>query len=83
MFWWHHSGVFAVSAEAIAYGGLVHHVRIWFGSSRSFANPAVMIGRSFSDTFAGIRPEDAPMFILVQIISAIIAALVFSWFASV
>jgi glycerol uptake facilitator-like aquaporin len=69
--------------EAIPYAvGLFITAGYWFTSSTSFANPAVTIARSFSDTFAGIRPEDAPMFILVQIIAAIIATLVFAWFAS-
>ena len=39
----------------------------WFTSSTSFANPAVTIARSFSDTFAGIAPGDTPLFIMVQI----------------
>jgi glycerol uptake facilitator-like aquaporin len=68
--------------EAIPYAvGLFITAGYWFTSSTSFANPAVTIARSFSDSFAGIRPEDAPVFILVQIIAAIIATLVFSWFA--
>jgi glycerol uptake facilitator-like aquaporin len=39
----------------------------WFTASTSFANPAVTIARSFTNTFAGIRPEDAPGFIIVQV----------------
>jgi glycerol uptake facilitator-like aquaporin len=39
----------------------------WFTSSTSFANPAVTIARSFSDTFAGIRPVDVPGFVLAQL----------------
>lgn len=46
----------------------------WFTSSTSFANPAVTIARSLSDTFAGIRPSDVPMFILCQILGALGAA---------
>lgn len=46
----------------------------WFTSSTSFANPAVSIARSFSDTFAGIYPGHTPMFILMQIIAVMIAA---------
>jgi glycerol uptake facilitator-like aquaporin len=42
----------------------------WFTSSTSFANPAVTIGRMFSDTFAGIAPGSAPGFIAAQIIGA-------------
>ena len=48
----------------------------WFTSSTSFANPAVAIARSFSDTFAGIAPANAPMFILAQLIGVGIAAVV-------
>jgi glycerol uptake facilitator-like aquaporin len=40
----------------------------WFTASTSFANPAVTIARALSDTFAGIRPADAPEFILAQLI---------------
>ena len=69
--------------EAIPYAvGLFITAGYWFTSSTSFANPAVTIARSFSDSFAGIRPEDAPVFILVQVVAAVIATLVFSWFAS-
>ena len=46
----------------------------WFTASTSFANPAVTIARSFSDTFAGIAPANAPGFILAQIIGACLAA---------
>jgi glycerol uptake facilitator-like aquaporin len=51
----------------------------WFTSSTSFANPAVTIARSLSDTFAGIRPVDAPMFIVAQFAGAIAATMVFAW----
>lgn len=43
----------------------------WFTSSTSFANPAITIARSLSDTFAGIAPENAPAFILVQFAGAL------------
>ncbi len=46
----------------------------WFTASTSFANPAVTIARSFSDTFAGISPAHAPGFIAMQIVGALIAA---------
>jgi glycerol uptake facilitator-like aquaporin len=46
----------------------------WFTASTSFANPAVTLARTLSDTFAGIRPQDAPMFIIVQFIAAAFAA---------
>lgn len=45
----------------------------WFTSSTSFANPAVTIARTLSDTFAGIAPASAPMFIAMQLIGALIA----------
>ncbi len=48
----------------------------WFTSSTSFANPAVTIARTFSDTFAGINPAHAPMFIVMQMIGLGIAAAV-------
>lgn len=51
----------------------------WFTASTSFANPAVTIARSFSDTFAGIRPADAPLFILAQILGALAATSLFRW----
>jgi len=47
----------------------------WFTSSTSFANPAVTIARTLSDTFAGIEPSSAPMFILMQVVGALLAFL--------
>ena len=52
----------------------------WFTSSTSFANPAVTLARAASDTFAGIRPVDAPGFIIAQLIGAGAATLLFRWF---
>jgi len=51
----------------------------WFTSSTSFANPAVTLARSLSDTFAGIRPADAPLFMAVQLCGAIAATFLFRW----
>jgi glycerol uptake facilitator-like aquaporin len=51
----------------------------WFTASTSFANPAVTVARSLSDTFAGIRPGDAPYFILAQIAGATAATVLFRW----
>lgn len=51
----------------------------WFTSSTSFANPAVTIARSLSDTFAGIRPTDVPLFVAAQFGGAITATLLFRW----
>jgi glycerol uptake facilitator-like aquaporin len=48
----------------------------WFTSSTSFANPAITIARSLSNTFAGIAPRDVPMFVAAQLIGAVLAALV-------
>ena len=47
--------------------------RIFFTSSTSFANPAVTIGRAFTDTFAGIRPSSVPLFVVFQVVGAGIA----------
>ena len=51
----------------------------WFTSSTSFANPAVTLARAASDTFAGIRPADAPGFIVAQLVGAMAATLLFRW----
>ena len=51
----------------------------WFTSSTSFANPAVTLARAASDTFSGIRPADAPGFILAQLAGAATATLLFRW----
>jgi glycerol uptake facilitator-like aquaporin len=51
----------------------------WFTASTSFANPAVTIARSLSDTFAGIRPADVPPFIAAQIAGALAATFLFRW----
>lgn len=48
----------------------------WFTSSTSFANPAITVARSLSDSFAGIAPADVPMFILAQLVGAALAAIV-------
>ena len=45
----------------------------WFTSSTSFANPAVTVARMLSDSFAGIEPSSAPMFVVMQIIGALVA----------
>ena len=54
----------------------------WFTASTSFANPAVTLARSVTDTFAGIRPIDAPAFIAAQLCGALAAMLVMSWLLS-
>ena len=51
----------------------------WFTASTSFANPAVTTARALTNTFAGIRPVDAPGFIAVQLAGALVATLLFRW----
>jgi glycerol uptake facilitator-like aquaporin len=53
----------------------------WFTASTSFANPAVTLARAASDTFAGIRPADAPGFIVAQLLGAVAATGLFRWLA--
>jgi glycerol uptake facilitator-like aquaporin len=59
--------------------GLYITAAYWFTASTSFANPAVTVARSLSDTFAGIAPRSAPAFIVAQLAGAVAAALVFGW----
>jgi len=54
----------------------------WFTSSTSFANPAITVARSLSNTFAGIAPADAPGFILAQLAGALLATLLARWLFS-
>ena len=51
----------------------------WFTASTSFANPAVTIARCWSDTFAGIRPGDVPLFVVAQFAGGIAATILFRW----
>jgi glycerol uptake facilitator-like aquaporin len=62
---------FAVSAYITA--------AYWFTASTSFANPAVTLARSASDTFAGIRLSDAPAFVVAQLAGAFVATALFRW----
>ena len=63
------TGRAALSAAAVgAYIGAAY----WFTSSTSFANPAVTVGRMFSDTFAGIAPSSAPVFIAAQLVGGLL-----------
>jgi glycerol uptake facilitator-like aquaporin len=59
--------------------GLYITAAYWFTASTSFANPAVTIARSLSDTFAGIAPSGVAAFILAQAAGALVAAAVFGW----
>jgi arsenate reductase len=61
------------SMAPFAVGGYIA-AAYWFTSSTSFANPAVTIGRTLTNTFAGIRPSSAPMFVVAQIAGGLLAA---------
>jgi glycerol uptake facilitator-like aquaporin len=68
------------SAAAVATSvGLYITAAYWFTASTSFANPAVTVARAFSNTFAGIRPQDVTPFIIAQLIGAIAAVYVCRW----
>ena len=67
-----------VAVVAIAVGAYIS-AAYWFTASTSFANPAVTVARCLSDTFAGIRPTDAPAFIAAQLAGGIAATFLFSW----
>jgi len=54
----------------------------WFTASTSFANPAVALARSLTDTFAGIRPADVPGFVVAQLAGALAATAMFRWLAA-
>ncbi len=59
--------------------GLYITAAYWFTASTSFANPAVAIARSLTNTFSGIRPQDLPGFIAAELSGAVIALLFMSW----
>ena len=62
---------FAVAAYIVA--------AYWFTASTSFANPAVTVGRAFSDTFAGIQLSDVPAFVAAQAVGGLAAHTLFTW----
>ncbi|NIM29505.1 MAG: aquaporin family protein [Gammaproteobacteria bacterium] len=73
-------GTLRFRPEAVAYAvGLYITAGYWFTASTSFANPAVTIARSFTDTFSGIFPAHAPAFVVAQLIGALAATLVIGW----
>ena len=73
-------GCIRARPDAVAMAvGLYITAGYWFTASTSFANPAVTIARSFTDTFSGIQPANAPAFIGMQIVGAILAVLVIGW----
>jgi glycerol uptake facilitator-like aquaporin len=61
-----------VDTIAYAVGGYIT-AAYWFTSSTSFANPAVTVARMLSDTFAGIAPGSAPMFVVMQVVGGVVA----------
>ena len=67
-----------VAVVAVAVGAYIS-AAYWFTASTSFANPAVTVARSLSDTFAGIRPADVPGFVLAQLAGGIVATVLFRW----
>ena len=67
-----------VAVIAIAVGAYIS-AAYWFTASTSFANPAVTVARSLSDTFTGIRPIDAPGFVLAQLTGGVVATVLFGW----
>ncbi len=76
-------GVSRRRAEAVPFAvGAYITAAYWFTASTSFANPAVTLARTMSDTFAGIRPVDAPGFIIAQFIGAAAATALFHWLLS-
>lgn len=66
------------SATAFAVGSYITSA-YWFTASTSFANPAVTIARALSDTFAGIRPADVPLFVAAQLLGGIAATILLRW----
>jgi glycerol uptake facilitator-like aquaporin len=73
-------GVSRFRPEAVATAvGLYITAAYWFTASTSFANPAVTLARSLSESFAGIAPASVPGFLLGQVAGTVIAALVFAW----
>jgi glycerol uptake facilitator-like aquaporin len=73
-------GCLRARPDAVPYAvGLFITAGYWFTSSTSFANPAVTIARSLTDTFSGIRPMDVPGFVVAQIVGALLATAVIRW----
>jgi glycerol uptake facilitator-like aquaporin len=73
-------GVARARPTAVAYAvGLYISAAYWFTASTSFANPAVTIARSLSDTFSGIEPSGVPAFVLAQVAGAALAVLFLGW----
>ena len=71
----HHKGSATVATLVAPYIAAAY----WFTASTSFANPAVAIARSMTNTFSGIRPDDLPGFIAAEIFGALIALVFMGW----
>ena len=73
-------GTLRFRPDAVPYAvGLVITAGYWWTASTSFANPAVTLARAFTDTFAGIRPEDVAPFMLAQVAGAVLALGIMRW----
>jgi len=73
-------GCLKARPSAVPYAvGLFISAGYWFTSSTSFANPAVTVARTLTDTFSGILPAHAPAFIAAQVVGAVLATAVFAW----
>jgi glycerol uptake facilitator-like aquaporin len=72
---------FRSSGTAYAVGAYIM-AAYWFTASTSFANPAVTLARSASNTFAGIRPVGVPAFVAAQLCGALVATMFFRWLAA-
>lgn len=73
-------GCIKAAPQAVPYAvGLFITAGYWFTSSTSFANPAVTIARTFTDTFSGIHPDNAALFIAAQLAGAVAATFIMGW----
>jgi len=73
-------GISRTRPQAVPYAvGLYISAAYWFTSSTSFANPAVAVARSLSDTFAGIQPANVPGFVVAEFAGALVALPLFGW----
>lgn len=73
-------GGIRLRSDAVAWlVGLYIVAAYWFTASTSFANPAVTLARALTDSFAGIRPADVPMFVFAQIVGALLGAGAMAW----
>ena len=77
-----HLGVFTRARSSAVSFAVASYITAayWFTASTSFANPAITIARSLSNTFAGIQPSDVPLFIVAQLARALAATFLFRWF---